>query len=318
MTFIPVVPPRVSSPLVDPTSRPRMFVLPDLVSHCPYDWRVNEELPRAVWESKAWMINGSNVGRSEKTLNLLHGLKGGGLSANVLSTHARWTYLVISSELACACYPLAPLRKVRACCDFTIWLFNLDDISDDMDDKNTVAIGNEIMTAYRQPHAYDPKSHVGKLTKWFAPLTYISTELTIRSSSFWTRITAESSPGFQKRFIHTMSLSFKAVVTQAYDRATGVIPNLEDYIVVRRDTSGCKPCLALIEYANGWDLPDEVMEHRIIQSLDEAVNDLVSWSNVSIRTRLFVFPGFSLSTFSRTSSHTIVNKLKAIHITLLQ
>ena len=168
--------------MVDAASRPREFVLPDLVSYCPFDLRVNEELPRAVWESKAWVINGSNLGRSEKMLTFLHGLKGGGLLTNLLSTYARWSYLVIFSELACACYPLAPLRKVRACCDFTIWLFHLDDISDDMDDKSTVAIGKEIVTTYHQPYTYDPKTHVGKLTKWFALLIYISTELTIRSS----------------------------------------------------------------------------------------------------------------------------------------
>jgi len=58
-----------------------------------------------------------------------------------------------------------------------IWYFHLDDLSDDMDDKGTVAIADEVMTTYRQPHNYKPKTHVGKLTKWFAPPTYISTEL---------------------------------------------------------------------------------------------------------------------------------------------
>ena len=84
-----------------------------------------------------------------------------------------------------------------------------------------------------------------------------------------------------------MDRFFKAVTIQARDRAAGVIPDLEDYIVVRRDTSGCLPCWALIEYASGLDLPDEVMEHPIIQSLDEATNDLVTWSNVRTLTRLF-------------------------------
>ena len=32
--------------------------------------------------------------------------------------------------------------------------------------------------------------------------------------------------------------------------------------------------------ANNLDIPDEVMEHPIIQSLNEATNDLVTWSNV--------------------------------------
>ena len=52
--------------------------MPDLVSHCTFDLRVHEELPRAVWECKAWMIDGSNISRNEKTLNSLHGLKAGG------------------------------------------------------------------------------------------------------------------------------------------------------------------------------------------------------------------------------------------------
>jgi hypothetical protein len=78
-----------------------------------------------------------------------------------------------------------------------------------------------------------------------------------------------------------MDLFFQAVHVQATDRAEGVVPDLESYISLRRDTSGCKPCWALIEYANNLVIPDEVMEHPIIQSLGEAANDLVTWSNAS-------------------------------------
>ena len=108
-----------------------------------------------------------------------------------------------------------------------------------------------------------------------------------------------------------MDLFFKAVTIQARDRAAGVIPDLEDYAVMRRDTSGCKPSWALIEYANGLNLPDEVMEHRIIRNLDDATNDLVTWSNVSIYSELFTLRRISFSTFSRTSSRTIANRPKA-------
>jgi len=81
--------------------------------------------------------------------------------------------------------------------------------------------------------------------------------------------------------METMSLFFQAVHLQAIDRTNGTTPDLESYISQRRDTSGCKPCWALIEYANNLDIPDEVMEHPIIQSLGEAANDLVTWSNAS-------------------------------------
>lgn len=79
----------------------------------------------------------------------------------------------------------------------------------------------------------------------------------------------------------TFDLFFQAVTIQATDRKEGIIPDLESYIAVRRDTSGCKPCWALIEYANGLDIPDDVMEHSVMANLDQATNDLVTWSNVS-------------------------------------
>lgn len=77
-----------------------------------------------------------------------------------------------------------------------------------------------------------------------------------------------------------MDFFFQAVTRQAQDRANGIVPDLDSYIALRRDTSGCKPCWALIEYAYNLTLPDEVMEHPIIVSLGEATNDLVTWSNV--------------------------------------
>jgi len=62
------------------------------------------------------------------------------------------------------------------------WAFHLDDLSDDMDDKSTGAIADVVMSTYQQPRTYDPKSHVGKLTKRFTSLTYIFALLTIQSS----------------------------------------------------------------------------------------------------------------------------------------
>ena len=127
---------------------------------------------------------------------------------------------------------------------------------------------------------------------------------------------SEASPGAQKRFINTMDLFFKAVTVQAHHRAAGVIPNLEDYIAMRRDTSGCKPSWALVEYGYGLDLPDEVMDNSIVQSLGEAANDLVTWSNVSGCQMQFLKPmGYPRVDFCfaslRTSSLTTVNNPRA-------
>ena len=113
------------------------------------------------------MISGSDISRNEKTLSLFHGLKAGGLFADPLRLYVHRSHLVACLELACACYPLIPLHKLRVCADFMNWLWHIDDISDDLDDRSTVTIENEVIATYHHPDTYDPKTNVGKLTKRF-------------------------------------------------------------------------------------------------------------------------------------------------------
>lgn len=107
-----------------------------------------------------------------------------------------------------------------------------------------------------------------------------------------------------------MDLFFIAVAKQADDRANGRIPDLESYITVRRDTSGCKPCFALIEYAARIDLPDEVMSHPVIMAMEEATNDLVTWSNVN-HAHPFI-PTQLIRILNRTSFPTTSSNLDVI------
>ncbi len=88
-------------------------------------------------------------------------------------------------------------------------------------------------------------------------------------------------PGCQQRLMSTLDTYFQAIMQQADDRGSANIPELEEYILLRRDTSGCKTGFAFIEYAARIDLPDDVVEHPIIKALADATNDLVSWANVS-------------------------------------
>ncbi|OJT14281.1 Alpha-muurolene synthase [Trametes pubescens] len=220
--------------------RPKRIFFPDLIARCPFPLRYNPHCESASAESKVWLMSGCRL--SKKKRAAFHGLKGGLLTAMV--------------------YPEADYDQFRVCCDWINYLFHLDNICDEMDDRTTVSTAGEIIGALRDPHGFRPASAVGRLTQ-----------------SFWRRMSATASPGAQRRFIETFELFFRAVAQQARDRASGNIPDLESYIAMRRDTSGCKPCWALIEYANDLDLPDWVMEHPCVRGLEEAANDLVTWSN---------------------------------------
>lgn len=62
-------------------------------------------------------------------------------------------------------------------------------------------------------------------------------------NSFWARCIVDAGPGCQARFKETLELFFEAVNIQAHARDDDVIPDLESYIDVRRDTSGLSPSL---------------------------------------------------------------------------
>lgn len=222
------------------SAQPTKIVIPDLVSHCDFPLRMNKHEQRATIECKQWLFRGGNL--NQKIQGRFHGLKAGLLTS--------------------MCYPYAPYHELRVCCDFMNWLFHLDNISDDMTDRGTVRTAVDIMNTLYHPYSYRPLSRVGKLT-----------------NDYWRRLIPTAAPGTQQRFIETMDFFFQAVTIQARDRENGIVPDLESYISLRRDTSGCKPCWALIEYAYDLHIPDDVMEHPIILSLGEATNDLVTWSN---------------------------------------
>ncbi|KII87637.1 hypothetical protein PLICRDRAFT_112279 [Plicaturopsis crispa FD-325 SS-3] len=222
------------------TTAPTKIIIPDLVSHCTFKIKVNPHNEEASVTSKEWLFRGDNL--SEKKRKAFHGLKAGFLTS--------------------MCYPDADYNQLRVCCDFMNYLFHLDNLSDDMDTRSTKTTADAVMNALYHPTQSYSSARVAKMTR-----------------HYWKRLIQTAAPGAQQRFIETFDFFFQAVAQQALDRDTGAIPDLASYIAQRRDTSGCKPCWALIEYANNLDIPDDVMDHPLIRSLGEAANDLVTWSN---------------------------------------
>lgn len=218
----------------------KKIVLPDLVSHCTFKLRISRHWKQVTTETKKWLFKDNNLLGQKR--NTYHGLKCGVLTS--------------------MCYPDAGYPQLRAVNDFLTYLFHIDNLSDDMDNRGTCSTADEVLNSLYHPNTWRSSARVGKMTR-----------------DYYKRVILTASPGAQQRFIETFDFFFQSVTQQALDRATGVIPDLESYIALRRDTSGCKPCWALIEYANNLDIPDEVMDHPTIRDLGEAANDLVTWSN---------------------------------------
>lgn len=108
--------------------------------------------------------------------------------------------------------------------------------------------------------------------------------------SFWGRaILIGCFEGTRRRFIESTELYLAAVHQQVEKRRTGVIPNLEDYILLRRDTGALKMCFAMGEFGLNLSIPDAVFENDLMKTMQDCANDVVVLSNVSSPC-LFVSP----------------------------
>lgn len=235
-----------------PTEMPTSFILPDLVSHCsfPLTYHVNGDEIAA--QSVDW-LDTNCPDLNAKQRRALRGLQAG--------------------ELTAFCYHFASKERLRVVSDFMNYLFHLDNISDGMMTRETDVLSDVVMNALWFSNKYMPTTAPGKEQ---AAVELNPGKL---ARDFWARCIPDCPPGPQARFKETLELFFESVNIQARARDEGVIPDLESYIDVRRDTSGCKPCWALIEYALNIDLPDYVVEHPIMEALNQGTNDLVTWSN---------------------------------------
>ncbi|KAG6879126.1 hypothetical protein C0992_005013 [Termitomyces sp. T32_za158] len=79
------------------------------------------------------------------------------------------------------------------------------------------------------------------------------------------------------RFIKSFDDFTKAVVTQAHDRALEYVRDIDEYLPIRRETIGAKQAFIALEF--DLNLPDEVFEDPIIQSVIDACSDLISLDN---------------------------------------
>ncbi|KAF9002102.1 isoprenoid synthase domain-containing protein [Cyathus striatus] len=75
------------------------------------------------------------------------------------------------------------------------------------------------------------------------------------------------------KHLDDMNSSMKAVVQNTEDRIKLHIRNFDDYIPLRRDTTGIRPAFRLIKFP--LSLPEEVICHPLVVTLSYTANDLI-------------------------------------------
>jgi hypothetical protein len=72
------------------------------------------------------------------------------------------------------------------------------------------------------------------------------------------------------------------VAREAEYRERGEVLDMESFKHLRRENSAIRLCFGLFEYSLGIDLPDEVFENPVFESLYWAAADMVCWANVCL------------------------------------
>ena len=102
----------------------------------------------------------------------------------------------------------------------------------------------------------------------------------ITNVSVGKRLNAKNLPGFQCRLFEHYKAHLYALAREARLRARDETLLLEDYRVLRRDSSGVRICFDLIEFVLGIDLPGELFQDEAFQRVCRCGNDMISFSNV--------------------------------------
>ncbi|KAJ7100872.1 terpenoid synthase [Mycena belliarum] len=80
-------------------------------------------------------------------------------------------------------------------------------------------------------------------------------------------------------FVEAFKVYTQASLCQTSYRVQANTPTIDEFIQIRRNSSGLKLVFAFIEYAMDLDIPDGIYNTPILNSLVEAAVDIVAWNN---------------------------------------
>lgn len=103
--------------------------------------------------------------------------------------------------------------------------------------------------------------------------------LEVALADLWGSTAEPMSQAWRRRFLHDFVLQWKGTRTESVNRATGRTPTLAEYPLLRRDSSGTRALLDLIEPTVGVELPSRLVSMPAWIDLTDALDDVVNWTN---------------------------------------
>jgi hypothetical protein len=182
--------------------------------------------------------------------------------------HRKKLLRVGAAELTARGLPFGRDERTQDVSDVGMWLFAVDDYCDETgfshDPGGYAMIASRIQRAMEAPavDVFDDN-----------PYAAAARRLRLRMESHG------ATPLQMSRWAYAVRTFLFGQINEAHHRATGTVPGLSDFMVMRLDTVGTLPVFLLSDYAGGFELSPEEMDNRAVRALTEMASMLFGLDN---------------------------------------
>ncbi|KAI1841069.1 hypothetical protein JX266_012727 [Neoarthrinium moseri] len=178
-----------------------------------------------------------------------------------------WRRLDIS-YMSAICAPHADLETLKLMNDWNGWVFAFDDPFDEGDyTSNHMKATEEVLWSLSILDNVHPI-----ISAEDHPIRHVL-------QSCWLRFQQRASPALQYRWKQYLTLYCLGVLEQVDFQQRATRPTVDEYMNLRARCVGALPCIGLMEYAEGIDLPRHVVEDVSLQAITRITCDLVTLQN---------------------------------------
>ncbi|GKU12797.1 unnamed protein product [Fusarium langsethiae] len=178
-----------------------------------------------------------------------------------------WSGLDIA-YMSAICAPKADLETLKLMNDWNGWVFAFDDSFDEGSfASNPAKAAEEVIYT------------LATLDNIHPDILPDENHLRHTLQSCWNRFRQRAGPALQYHWKNHLTLYCLGVLQQVSVQDNALILGIEDYMDMRAGSVGAYPCIGLMEFAEGIDLPKHVVEHPSLEAISRITCDLVTLQN---------------------------------------
>ncbi|KAI0031632.1 isoprenoid synthase domain-containing protein [Vararia minispora EC-137] len=218
--------------------------LPNSLSDFPFPRCINPHYAPVKAETEEW----------------LRGMKV--LDPSVQESFEKCDFVLLTAHF----YPSLTLDQFRVASKMHMFLFVIDEYTDQADSQGVQVYIHMVVDALERPHV-------------IVPVEDGQCNLREMARQFWqdALAVAPSAYAAQRRFKANMISYMNAVANEADDRAQGTIRSIDAFLEFRRQTAGGYPTLFPMDFC--FDIPDEVMQHPTMCAFNDMFADSIFLTN---------------------------------------